>query len=76
MLTLSTCLVSPLATLSTSLSLASTLPVALLPGVPLLTPPASRAVLPSSWAMGVSLRPSTVICSSALEEAPKTSVRV
>ncbi|MCY1461294.1 hypothetical protein D9M71_789360 [compost metagenome] len=52
-----TVLVSPLATLSTSVSLASTLPTASLPGVPLNTPPASIAVSLSSTPTGVSLAP-------------------
>ncbi|MCY1402957.1 hypothetical protein D9M71_181210 [compost metagenome] len=65
-----------MATESTSLSLASTLPLAGWPGVPLFTPPASMATPLSSRAMGVSLAPPMTITSCELDWRPKRSAIV
>ncbi|MNP73794.1 hypothetical protein D3C76_1705650 [compost metagenome] len=71
-----TCLVSPSATESTSVSLVRTLPVASCPGVPLLVPPASMAVATSPLAIGVSLVSWMSICSIALLVRPPLSTMV
>lgn len=65
--------VSPLATLSTSVSFASTLPVALAPPEPLATPPASTAIPVSFWPTGLSLLPWSVTVSVAPPVAPARS---
>ena len=55
---------------STSLSLMSTLPVALLPAVPLAMPPASKAVPLSSLATGASLTPLMRMLRTAVSVKP------
>ena len=71
-----TVLVSPFPVLSTSVSLVSTLPIGVVPVVPLETPPASTAVLLSLPATGVSFNPVivTVICVEPVK--PSLSVTV
>ncbi|MCY1407598.1 hypothetical protein D9M71_229040 [compost metagenome] len=64
---------SPLVAVSTSVSLASTLPVASLPKVLLKTPPASTAVPSSSTPTGVSLAPWMVTVTVVLLVAPARS---
>ncbi|MNE60561.1 hypothetical protein D3C80_1557130 [compost metagenome] len=69
--------VSPLATLSTSVSLSSTLPLGSTPATLLLSPPASMATALSSLATGVSLRPliSTMISARSVR-VPSLWVKV
>ncbi|MCY1438569.1 hypothetical protein D9M71_547740 [compost metagenome] len=62
--------------LSTSVSLASTLPTASLPGVPLSTPPASVAEPSSSTPTGVSLAPWMVTVRVETEVRPPRSEMV
>ncbi|MNG40691.1 hypothetical protein D3C84_1293950 [compost metagenome] len=59
---------------STSLSLASTLPLGLIPGMALFRPPASMAVLASFCATGMSLAPSMVMVRVAVSWAPLASI--
>jgi len=71
-----TALVSPLITLSTSVSLVNTLPLPFDPSVPLAIPPASTAVAVSSTPTGASLAPVTVMTSAAVSVRPAASVTV
>ena len=68
--------VSPLPDESTSESLVNTLPVALLPDVPLATPPASVALAVSTTATGLSFWPWIVIVTWVVELSPAASTIV
>ncbi|MCY1402959.1 hypothetical protein D3C76_1136630 [compost metagenome] len=61
---------------STSVSLPSTLPLGLTPGVALFAPPASMARATSSFATGASLAPWMVMFRVARSSAPALSITV